>query len=58
MELHCCIIIRPQIVLVSFALYICAMVSREKMSSGNTDTAFANNYGHDYNYMASIQSIV
>ena len=45
-------------VVVPFALYVCAMASGEKMSSGDADTAFVNNCGHDYNYMAYIQSIV
>ena len=58
MELHCCIIMRPQMVVVPFALYVCAMASGEKMSSGDADTAFVNNCGHDYNYMAYIQSIM
>ena len=46
MKLHCYIVMRLQIVIVPFALYVCAM---EKMPSGNTDTAFASNYDHDYN---------
>ena len=33
------------------------MASREKMSSGNADTAFVSNCDHDYNYMARIKSI-
>ena len=40
MELHRYIIMKPQIVTVPFALYVCALASREKMSSGNADTAF------------------
>ena len=40
MELHHYIIMRSQMVIVTFALYVCAMASREKMSSGNPDTAF------------------
>ena len=52
------IIMRSQMVIASFALYICAMASSKKMSSGNADTAFVSNYDHDYNYMAHIQSIV
>ena len=35
-------------VIVPFALYVCAMASREKMSSGNADTAFVSNCDHDY----------
>ena len=47
------IIMRSQMVIVSFALYVCAMANREKMSSGNADTAFVSNCDHDYhNYMA------
>ena len=45
-------------VIVPLALYVCTMASREKMSSGNADTAFVSNCDHDYNYMAHIQSIV
>ena len=37
------------ILIVPFALYVCAMASREKMSSGNADTAFVSNCDHDYN---------
>ena len=57
MELHHYIIMRSQIVIVPFALYVCAMASREKMSSGNADTAFLSNCDHDYNYMVHIQSM-
>ena len=46
MELHCYIIVRSQIVMVPFALYICAM---EKMPSRNADTAIVSNCDHDYN---------
>ena len=35
------------IVIVSFALYVCAMASRENMSSGNADTAFVSNCDHN-----------
>ena len=45
-------------VIVPFALYVCAMASREKISSGNADTAFVSNCDRDSNYMARIQSIV
>ena len=45
-------------VIVTFALYVCAIASREKMSSGNADTAFVSNCDHDYSYMAHIQSTV
>ena len=50
------IIIRSQMVIVPFAWYVCAMASSEKMSSGNTDTAFVNSCtcDHDYNYMEDI----
>ena len=58
MELHRYIIMRSHIVIVPFALYVCAMVSREKMSSGNADTAFVSNFDHDYSYMACVQSTV
>ena len=44
-------------VIVPFALYVCAMASSEKISSGNADTAFVSNCDHNYNYMACIQSI-
>ena len=40
------IIIRLQIVMVPFALYVCAT---EKMRSGNADTAFLSNCNNDYN---------
>ena len=57
MELHRYIIMRSQIVIVPFALYVCAkMASREKMSSGNADTTFVSNCDHDYNYVACIQT--
>ena len=36
-------------VIVPFALYVCAMASSEKMPSGNADTAFVSNCDHDYN---------
>ena len=39
----------------TFALYVCAMASREKMSSENADIAFVSNCDHDYNYMVHIQ---
>ena len=58
MELHHYIIMRSQIVVVPFALYICAKAIREKMSSGNANTAFVSNCDHNYNYMARIRSIV
>ena len=53
------IIMRSQmiIVILPFAFYVCAMASREKMSSGNANTAFISNCDHNYNYMARIQSI-
>ena len=57
MELHR-YIMRLQIVIVPFALYVCAMASREKMSSGNADTTFVSNCDHDYSYIARIQSTV
>ena len=41
-------------VIVPFALYVCAMASSRKMSSGNADTAFVSNCDHNYNYMAHI----
>ena len=53
-EFHCYIIMRLQIVMVPFALYICAMASKEKISSGNAETAFVNNCDHEYNYMVHI----
>ena len=37
---------RSQIVMVPFALYVCAM---EKMPSENADTAFVSNGNNDYN---------
>ena len=40
------IIMRSQIVIVPFALYVCAM---EKMPSGNADTVFVSNCDNDYN---------
>ena len=40
------IIMRSQIVMVSYPLYVCAM---EKMLSGNADTAFVSNYDNDHN---------
>ena len=46
MELHRYIIMRSQMVIVPFALYVCAMASSEKMSSGNADTAFVSNCDH------------
>ena len=46
MELHRYIIVRSYIVIVPFALYVCAM---EKMPLRNTDTAFVSNYDHDDN---------
>ena len=49
MELHPYIIMGSQIVIVPFALYVGAMASREEMSSGNADIAFASNCDHDYN---------
>ena len=39
-------------VIVPFAwydLYVCAMASSEKMSSGNAYSAFVSNCDHDYN---------
>ena len=42
------IIMRSQIVMVPFALYVCAM---EKIPSGNADTAFVSNCDHDYNQL-------
>ena len=45
MELHRYIIMRLQILIVFFALYVCAM---EKMPPGNADTAFVSNCDHDY----------
>ena len=57
MELHRYIIMRSQIVIVPFALYVCAVASREKMYSGNADTAFVSNCDRDYNHMRCIQSI-
>ena len=41
-----CIATLLQIVIVPFALYICAL---EKMPPRNADTAFVCNYDHDYN---------
>ena len=49
MELHRYIIISSQIVIVPFALYVCAM---EETPSGNVDTDFVSNCDHDYNYLA------
>ena len=46
MKLHRYIIMRSQIVIVPFALYICAI---EKMPLGNADTAFVSNCDRDYN---------
>ena len=40
---------RSQILIVPFALYVCAM---EKMLSQNADTAFVSNCDHDYNELA------
>ena len=40
------IIMRMQIVMVPFALYVCAM---EKKPSGNADTAFVSNCDDDHN---------
>ena len=40
MELHRYIVMRSQIVIVPFALYVCAM---EKIPSGNADTALVSN---------------
>ena len=51
-------IIRLQIVIVPFALCVCAMASMGKMSSGNADTAFVSICDHDNNYMVRIQNIV
>ena len=45
MEWHLYIIMMPQIVIVPFALYVCAM---EKTPLGNADTAFVSNCDHDY----------
>ena len=56
MELRRYIIMRSQIVIVPFALYVCAMANREKMSSGNADTAFVSNCDHGYNCMAGAYS--
>ena len=57
MELYRYIIVRLQIVIVPFALYVCAL---EKMPPRNADTAFVSNYDHDYNqlYSTYIQSVV
>ena len=44
MELHHYTIISSQILIVPFALYVCAM---EKIPSGNPDTAFVNNCDHE-----------
>ena len=41
---------------VPFALYVCAMASGEKVSSGSADTAFVSNCDHDYNYVVHIQT--
>ena len=46
MELHRYIIMRLQIVIVPFALYVRAM---GKTPSRNADTAFVSNCDHDYN---------
>ena len=46
MELHHYIIMKSQIVIVPFALYVCAM---KKMPSGNADTAFVSKCDYDYN---------
>ena len=56
------IIMRSQMVIVPFALYICATASSEKMSSRkNVDTAFVISHcDHDYNWLcgACIQTAV
>ena len=54
------LLMSQMVIVATFALYICAMASMEKMSSGNVDhdTAFVSNCDHNYNYMAYIQSIV
>ena len=54
MELHRYIVMRSQIVIVPFALYVCAM---EKMPSGNADTALVSNCDMII-YGTYIQSIV
>ena len=43
-------------VTVPFALYVCAMASSKKMSSGNADTTFVSNCDHDNNYVTCIQT--
>ena len=43
-------------VIVPFALYVCAMASSEKMSSRNADKAFVSNCDHNYNYVVRIQT--
>ena len=58
MELHHYIIIRSQIVIVPFALYVCAMACKEKMSSGNADITFVSNCDHNYNYTVYVQATV
>ena len=47
---------RSQIVTVPFALYVSAMASSEKMSSGNADTTFVSNCDHNNNYVVCIQT--
>ena len=41
-----------------FFVCICAMASREKMSSESSDTAFVSNCDHSYSCMVRIQSII
>ena len=45
-------------VIVPFALYICAFASSKKKSSGSAGTTFVSNCDHDHNYMAHVQNIV
>ena len=58
MELHHYIIMRLQMVIVPFALYVCAMASREKMFPGKAHAAFVSNCDHNYNYMVRIYKVL